>query len=273
MSRFDFIQPEPPKQGEKARFDLLEEPEDAAGFRRAARDMRRMANFDAAVQLYERALGLDEYHHGTWAELVDSLLRMGRAKQAEKRAQEAIANYGQVRVFYAAKGLALAHLDKHDEALGYCQVSLEGEERDWHALCAAAECTLRSDRDALEVCVGFWEEALGRTTQAWEVYFTAGAALLDARRPAHAAGYFAEAVHEDPKAVAGWIGLGDAFRMLRLFDQAAFYYRQGEDLDPYNRRLRKRRMNTAKRAFGLLQALPLRPLEARWRQRWKKHGG
>jgi tetratricopeptide (TPR) repeat protein len=272
MSRFDFIQPG--ARGESpSRRETLEEPQDAAGFRRAARDMRRMANFEAAARLYERALGLDEHHHGAWAEMVDTLVRAGRVKQAEKRAQEAIANYGQVRVFYAAEGLALAHLDKPDEALGYCQVSLEGEERDWRALCAVAECTLRADRGALEVCAGFWEEALTRTNQAWEVYFTAGMALLDARRPAHAAAYFAEAAHEDPRAVAGWIGLGDAFRMLRLYDQAAFYYRQGEELDPYNRRLRKQRMNAAKRAFGLMQALPLRPLEARWRQRWDKHNG
>lgn len=272
MSRFEFIQPGKHAQKTPHR-ESLEEPQDAPGFRRAAREMRRMANFEAAVQLYERALGLDEYHHGTWAELVDSLVRAGRTRQAEKRAQEAIANYGQVRVFYAAAALALAHLDKHDEALGYCQVSLEGEERDWHALCAAAECTLRSDRSAIEVCTGFWEEALRGTSHRWEVYFMAGAALIDAERPAHAAGYFAEAAHEDPKAVAGWIGLGDAFRRMRLYDQAAFYYRQGEELDPYNRRLRKQRLNAAKRAFGLMQALPLRPLEARWRQRWNKYNG
>ena len=52
--------------------------------------------------------------------------------------------------------------------------------------------------------------------------------------PAQAAGFFSEAVHVKPAAVAGLLCLGDCFQLLRLYDQALFYYHKALEIEPAN---------------------------------------
>jgi tetratricopeptide (TPR) repeat protein len=74
--------------------------------------------------------------------------------------------------------------------------------------------------------------AAEREEDRWEPYFVGGCVLLDAGYPALAAGYFSETAHYNPRAVIGWICLGDCFQSLKLYDQALFYYQQATELEP-----------------------------------------
>jgi tetratricopeptide (TPR) repeat protein len=267
MSRFDWIEFEKPAAAQPAQeVRRGSAPADAEACYRMARQLREAGNFNAAVQWYEKALGFDEHHHRTWIELIDSLVRARRIKEADDRSREALANYGQVRTFYASRALVLGYQERYAEAMRQSDISIDEGSAAWYGLMVRAELLLRKDSGYREEAVRLLEEALNAAEVPWEVYFVGGRSFMHARLPTFAASFLAEAAHFNPRSPITWFSLGEAFRHLRLYDQALFYYNRALELDPGNANVEKRAKDVRVRVYGLLQTF----LPVELRERWKK---
>lgn len=276
MNRFDWLEfdqspksgnqtPKPARNGEvPGRM-----PHDAAALYEQARRMRRAGYFDGAAKLYERAVGLSEYHYPACAEMIDSLVRAENIDEADVHARAALDNYRQVRLFYASRALVLAYKEVYDEAFAASDVSLEGEPS-WYAHCVRAEILLHFSVDYRSEALGFLEKALNIAKDVWEPAFLAGFMLLKAGFPPLAAAYFSEAAHADTRAEAGWLYLGDCFNEMRLFDQAMFYYQKVMEFSPKHEFALERQRKCAPALFGLTRAFRKEDLRKRWNREYEK---
>lgn len=149
-------------------------------------------------------------------------------------------------------------------------VSVEGGDRSWYARCVRGDLTLRSGSCRQAEAQELFEEALNLAERNWEAPFMCGLALLDAKLPALAAGYLAEAGHWDPQVPACWLFLGDAFQALRLYEQAAFYYDRVTELEPTNDLGVTRKKETIPHMYGLMRAFKQDSLWKRWDKEFKK---
>lgn len=268
MNRFDFLEFETSgKASRNASVPMPDNLRDGPDYYRAAQGMRASGHFYAAAQLYEKALGFDAHHHLTWVELIDSLVRAGKLAEADTQSQRALAMSGQVHVFYAARALVLAYANRLPEAVSHAEMGMQARGDAWYTRCAYAEVLVRKNRRDAARAVALVEQAADMTDNPWEVYFLAGWAFLHARLAAHAAALYAEAAHFNPKAPCCWLGLGDAFRALRLYDQAVFYYRRAAELEPDNEIALRRQAAVLPNLFGLMQGL-FAPTDLR--RRWQK---
>lgn len=261
MDRFDWIELDklaPPSGPEKR-----EAPKDGITFYRAARRMREAGHFGAAAAFYQRAAGFDDHFYAAWVEWIDTLVRANHLQEAEKRSMEALDAYRRVRVFYAARALVLARQGQLGEALSHVEIAL-AEAPMWYSHLVKGEILMRmgvENRAAALECLMAGSRGVDAP---WEPYFIGGLVLLDAGWPAQAAGFFSEAVHVKPAAVAGLLCLGDCFKALRLYDQALFYYQKAIEAEPKNELALARQKDCAPGLFGLTKVFRQGDLRARW---------
>ncbi len=84
--------------------------------------------FLLAAREFARARRHDPTLFAAWAGEVDACLQEGDLPGAEEVADEAIASYGRVAVFYAAKALVLAHQGFLKEASQHSDIAVEHDE-------------------------------------------------------------------------------------------------------------------------------------------------
>lgn len=243
-------------------------PTDADSYYRAGRELREHAYYHSAAQYFEKAVALSDQHYDAWLALIDSLVRAGELDAADLRSREALDNYRLVRPFYAARSLVLAHEGDFSEAYRHSNASISKEEPHWYAFCTRGEIMLLDDPENRLDALLMYEAAAECPGGDWETYFLAGLALLEARLPALAAGMYAEAAHMNPRAPVCWLGLGDCFLALRLYDQAMFYYQRVTELEPKHEIALERQKKCAPLGYGLMKALTPRVLQNRWKQRF-----
>jgi tetratricopeptide (TPR) repeat protein len=269
MSRFDWLELGKGAAAPAAAELPREAPHDGPSFYRAARQLREAAFFNTASQYYERAIGFNDHDFAAWSELIDALIRAKRVVDADKKSYEALNNYRQVRAFYASRALALAYRGMLVDAYTLSDVSLEGE-KNWYACCVRAELLLKDSLDNRVLAAQFLEQALEATSSLWEPSYLGGTILFNAGWPQLAAGYFSEAAHYNPRAVAGWIGLGDCFKALRLHDQAQFYYQKAIEISPTHELVLARMRENAGGVFGLLRVFQRDVLRKRWNRAFEE---
>lgn len=267
---FDDLELNPALPPRRKRQRLREEPTDGPSCYRVAGDLRRAGRLGAAVKQYERAIGYQEHNYDAWTELVDTLLRMGAPGAALECAQRGVDGHRKTRPLYAALACATAHAGDTAAAFALSDVSL-GEHRYWYPVCVRAELMLLHEPESKRVrleAIDCYEEAIRLAADPWDAHFMAGCALLHAGWAGHAAGYFSEALHLDPIGAAGWLGLGDCFHALRLFEQASFYFGKALDLEPYLETAQRKQRTSRRAEFGLLRGLKKQSLEERWNARY-----
>ena len=247
----------------------VREPSDADGFYKSAGRMREAGNFEAAANLYERALGLDKYHHMSWIMMIDSLVRAKKLRDADEKSSEAIETFGQVHAFYAAKALVLSYRGKNKKAMLNSDISMEDPSPSWYTLYARADVLLGGNRESRPDSLWLLNKALDLEDKMWEVYLLGGMAMTRAELPTMAASFFAEAAHFRPTAPICWLLLGDTFKELRLNDQALFYYKQAEELAPKTEAVRKRLYPRSLKLKQLMQAFRSEDLYRRWTKKYK----
>lgn len=248
---------------------LARPPQDAPGFFRVAQSMREAGHFRSAVQLYERAVGLQPHHYDAWVELIDTLVRARQLDAAEAHAVYALDTFRQVRVLYASRALVLLHRGKPNEAEQHVQIALEGDRPSWYAKCVEAEMWLRRTPEARRRVLQCLATAVTWTDTPWAPHFLGGWMLLDAGLPTLAAAHFAEACHWNPRAPLTWLCLGDCFRDLRLYDQALFYYERALELEPAHPVALRRKKQYGRRIYGLMRLFDAPTLRERWRRRYE----
>ncbi len=239
-------------------------PHDASSFYQAARNMRESAHLAAACEYYRKAIGLNDQHYGAWCELIDTLVRNNQLDFADQVSSDAFSNYRQVRLFYAARALVLAHRRQYQEAFPLISVALEGDPGAWYPRTVMGELLLRFERENRFEAQRFFEEAIERASNPWEPYFLAGWAFLHTGMPALAASYLAEAAHFRPQAALCWLFLGDSFRALRLYEQAVFYYQCAQEIEPNSEPVIERQKECGKLSFGLMRIFSRHKLRDRW---------
>jgi tetratricopeptide (TPR) repeat protein len=144
-------------------------------------------------------------------------------------------------------------------------VALEAPTPLWYAASVQGEFLLREAPNRPRGAVSAFERALGAADDPWEAAFIAGWALRNAGHAVLAAGFFAEAVHHDPRAVAGFLGLAECFEELRLHDQAAFYFECAQELDPEHAAARAGAKRCQSLVYGLMRVFTRRDLKQRWK--------
>lgn len=272
-SRFDWLEldVEPSREGKGHDQPAPRRmPTDGPSFYRAAREMREAGHFKAAADFYRKAIGFDDYHYGARAELIDTLVRANRIQEAARQADDAIESYGQVRLFYASKALVLAHGRRIGDALSHSDVSIEGDENSFYAYAVRAEVLLRQSTQNRQQSVDLIEKSADLTSIPWEPFFLGGWMFLDAGLPALAAGLLAEACRYNPRAAISWLCLGDAFRDLRLYDQALFYYQRVTELESTNELALERQRKCGPLIYGLMRVFRKTDLRNRWAKELEK---
>lgn len=244
-------------------------PTDAAGFALEARRLRRAGHFHAAAMHYAQSVGLQEHQFSVWAALIDCLIRAGRTQEADAKSREVLDAFRKVRELYASRALALVYAGQLEAARPLLDVALEGNRPHWYASVVRGEFILRETPKRVRTAVDAFEQAIALAEDGWEPCFLGGWVLLRAGCAAPAAGFFAEAVHQDPKAAASLIGLGDAFRALRLYDQAAFYYECAQALNPDDKLAQERLKQCRSWIYGLMRVFTKRDLRARWKAEYE----
>ena len=267
MDRFDWLELD--QIAASASPERREKPKDGQSFYRAARRMREAGHFGAAVSLYQRAAGFDEHFYAAWVEWIDTLVRANHLQEADTRSRAALDAYRRVRVFYAARALVLARMGQLSEAYAHVDTAL-AEDPMWYAHVVKAEILIRhspANRAAALECLMAGTHAVDAP---WEPHFIGGLILLDAGWPAQAAGFFSEAVHAKPAAVAGLLCLGDCFKAMRLYDQALFYYQKAVEAEPANELALQRQRECAPGLFGLTKVFRQDDLRKRWNREFDR---
>jgi tetratricopeptide (TPR) repeat protein len=271
MDRFDWLELDRAAAAESGeRFHPRREPHDAPSFYRAGREMREHGYFKTAATFYEKAIGFNDQHYDAWVELVDTLVRIKDLSRADAISKEAVDNYRLVRPLYAARALVLAHLGNFQEARHHSRIGVDPEKPSWYAFCTHAEIILKEDPERRLEALEIYEQAMDCAESLWEPPFLAGWALLEAGFPALSAGMFAEAAHHNPRAPICWLGLGDSFRALRMYDQALFYYQRVTEIEPRHEAALERQRKCTGLPFGLMGVFNNRLLSGRWKKKFQK---
>ena len=271
MDRFDWLELDGgSREAKPSREPLREQPHNAATFYAAGRALRESGHFDAAAAYFEKAVGLDDHHYAARLGYIDSLVRARKIDEADAASAKALDAYRQVRPFYAARVVVLAHRGRAAEAWPLSDVSITDSGRSPYAWCARAELLLKQDPDSREDALSILGQAIDAAEHRWEPYFLGGWMLLDAKLPVLAAGYFAEAAHHAPHTPASWLFLGDCFRELRLYEQALFYYQRVIELEPTHEIALERQKHCGPFLYGLMKAFRREDLERRWKEEFER---
>lgn len=269
MSRFEWLEFDDQAKAPAAYAAVQQTPTDGPSFYLAARRMRESGFFDAAATFYERAIGFNDQDYAARVELADTLIRAKRIEEADRASYDALNNYRQVRLFYASRALALAHRGSLDEAFPLSDISMEGN-APWYARCVRAELLLKQSLDHRSEALSLLQEAVSVADFLWEVHFVGGMILLSAGWAVLAAGFFGEAVHCNPRGVAGLLYLGDCFKALRLYEQAQFYYQKAQEVEPKHELALQRQKECAPAIFGLTRVFHRESLGKRWNKEYEK---
>jgi tetratricopeptide (TPR) repeat protein len=270
MDRFDWLEFDVAKARKAQVRGFPAQPNDGPSYYRAARRMRESGHFKAASEFYEKAIGFSDQHYGAWAELIDTLVRARHLEAAAVKCEEALTNYGQVRMFYACRALVWCHSGRVADAFSYSDVSLEGNDQSWYTRCVRAELLLRQSRANRHAAVDCLEEAFRLANNQWEPHFLGAWMFLDAELPVLAAGFAAEAARFEPRAPMSWLLLGDCFEELRLYDQAMFYYQRVLELEGTHELGLARQRRCAPKTFGLLRVFRRENVRERWNREFEK---
>jgi len=271
MDRFDWLEMDDASVSRESKAPgAIQRPQDGPSFYRAARRMRHAGHLDAAADYYRGAIGHDDQNFRARVELVDTLVRVGRIEEADAASDEALNSYKKVRQFYASRALVLAHQGKFNDAFPLSDVSIEGGDTSWYSRCIRAELLLRLDPDHRFAALELIEEGVALSAQPWECYFLSGWTFLDVGLPALAASHLTEAAHLNPGAAICWLYLGDAFRDLKFYDQAQFYYQRVVELESSHDVAIERQRHCAPKLFGLLRGIRKESLLQRWNKEFER---
>ncbi len=233
MSVFKWI--EPPIRGrQRVSAERRAVESDSSALFQLAELCRNSGRLSEAAAHYEKAVCFDSGLSDAWIGLVDSLVRLGKVKEAHQAVERALQLYRLTRPFYALKALVLLHTGHETESLRYSDISIEQDEAGWYPWFVRGEILLSCAPGLVhtENARHCFEKSITLAERQWAVCLWVGLVLLVAKRTAVGAAYLAESAHLNPLNAFTWLKLGEAFRTMRFFDQAKFYYEQALDVDP-----------------------------------------
>lgn len=271
MDRFDWLEMDRTGRGQNAGpLDHAGPPVDAPSYLRAANRMFGSGHFKTAADYYRKAVEYDGRQYDAWVRLIDTLVRGKRLEEAMNLSEEAVERFKRVRILYSARALVLAHAGLHLQAWPFCDVGLEGDKPPWYARHVKAELSLiESPKTPLDA-VRLFEDSVAEAEWPWRANLLAGWAYLDRALPVVAAGFLSEAARHNPRAPLVWLCLGDCFKGLRLYEQAAFYYDRAAELEPQNELILERRKTCQPLLAGLMRVFRGEDVRKRLRDEYRR---
>lgn len=226
--------PVPGRRKESGRGDAQAAEGDSVALFGIAEDRRHSGRLEEAIVYYEKAVCFDSGLPDAWIGLVDSLVRLGKVEQAHDTVEKALQLYRLTRPFYALKALVLLHEGEDEESFRYSDISIDQNEAVSYAWFVRGEILLtRSPRSTrTQNARHCFERSVELADKQWAACLWVGLVFLITKHPALAGAYLAESAHLNPLNAFTWLKLGDAFRAMRFFEQAKFYYEQALDVDP-----------------------------------------
>jgi tetratricopeptide (TPR) repeat protein len=271
MSVFRWI--EPPVRGRQRKRERAEQPAaggDTSALFELAERYRNSGRLSEAAAYYEKAVCFDSGLSDAWIGLVDSLVRLGKVREADKAVERALALYRLTRPFYALKALVLLHTGHENEALRYSDISIEQDEAGWYPWFVRGEVLLSCTPGLVrtENARHCFERSITLAERQWAACLWVGLVLLVAKHTAVGAAYLAESAHLNPLNAFTWLKLGEAFRTMRFFDQAKFYYEQALDLDPECEPARRGLAEASSSRSRISYLIDARAARSRWTRRF-----
>ena len=230
-----WIEPPAPRRRKRGgRRDAPVAEGDCVALLRLAEDCRDSGRLDEATVYYEKAVCFDSSPPEAWIGLADSLVRLGKVEQAHDTVERALQLYRLTRAFYALKALVLLHEGEDEESFRYSDVSIDQNEAGSYAWFVRGEILLTRSRRSTRTqnARHCFERSVELAERQWAACLWVGLVFMITKHPALAGAYLAESAHLNPLNAFTWLKLGDAFRALRFFEQAKFYYEQALDVEP-----------------------------------------
>ncbi len=226
--------PAPSRRKKNARGDAPAAEGDSVALFGIAEECRHSGRLEEAIVYYEKAVCFDSGLPDAWIGLGDSLVRLGKADQAHETVERALELYRLTRPFYALKALVLLHQGEDEESFRYSDVSIDQNEAVSYAWFVRGEILLARSRRSTRTqnARHCFERSVELAEKQWIASLWVGLVFLINKHPALAGAYLAESAHLNPLNAFTWLKLGDAFRVMRFFEQARFYYEQALDVDP-----------------------------------------
>jgi len=230
--------------------DWLEFPTGAAGGAVEAQDElrslhpaeRRVAagerlyadgDFAAAAAEFRAARRYDPSLFDAWAAEAEALLRAGEVARADETATQALASFGKVPVFYAAKALVLAHQGCLEAAYRHSDIAVEHQGAGMFTWLARAEVVLATgDRSTLHSAETCFQKARATAERPWRVDLRAALCLARWGYHERALQRLERIVAARPESPLAWKLIGDCHRALGRPAAARRCYRQALALRP-----------------------------------------
>jgi len=243
---------------------------DSAALFELAEQCRNAGRLSEAAAYYEKVVCFDSGLSDAWVGLVDSLVRLGKIQEADGAVERALALYRLTRPFYALKALVLLHAGRENEALRYSDISIEQDEAGWYPWFVRGEVLLSCTPGLVrtENARHCFERSITLAENQWAVCLWVGLVLLVAKHVAVGAAYLMESAHLNPLNAFTWLKLGEAFRIMRFFDQAKFYYEQALDVDPGCEPARRGLAEASSSQSGISYLIDARAARSRWTRRF-----
>lgn len=171
--------------------------------------------FQAAAREFRGARKHDPLLFEAWAAEVEARLRAGDLPRAEETAEEALAAYGKVPIFYAAKALVLAHQGYIEAACEHSDIAVKLHDDSGFTWLARAEVVLATGAwgtaHSVEACL---ERACRADPTHWRANFRAGLALAQWGSHERALQRLAQVTQFVPQNPFVWKTMGDCHRAL-----------------------------------------------------------
>ncbi len=238
-----------------------------------AEDCRNSGQLSKAIAYYEKVVSFGSGLLDAWMGLGDSLVRIDEVAKANNVAEEALQRYGLAGSLYGLKALVLLHDGQEVESFRYSDISLQQDEAGWYPWLVRGEILLmQGSRSARAQNAGYcFERSANLAEKQWVACLWAGIVCLVNQHPALAAAYLAESAHLNPLNAFTWSKLGDAFRTLRFFDQAKFYYEQALDVDPESESARRGLADARASRSRISNLIDVGSARARWARMFGLH--
>lgn len=225
MSDWLEFPPDPAEKGTAA--EELPSPHPADGLMRSGERLFYEGEFEAAARDFRAARRHDPSLFEAWAAEVDACLRAGDLPRADAVASEALASYGKVPLFYAAKALVLAHQGQFEAAYHHSDIAVKHQGAGLFTWLARAEVVLATSAwgtmQSAEAC---FEKACQADPSHWRADSRAALCLIQWGRHERALERLARVAQAVPANPFVWKLTGDCHRALGRPAAAREAYRQ-----------------------------------------------
>ena len=188
-------------------------------------------NFEEALRIYARALGIDPAFERAWLGQVKSLVEMGEYPQAGVWANKGIERFPQSAALLSAKAVVLARQGMVERAIGFSDSSLQVSGDSPFVWISRGQVFLAArNPSGADHC--FTKAFEGRDRD-WQLHMEAGRIYLAAGEPDRAQLHFELVTQINPKNAFAWWNLGLCLERTVHTDRAKECFQKAVKLDPY----------------------------------------